>query len=407
MELKESSLQRFVYTCPLAFILTDANGKVEVMNGAAAALLMPWAEGGELGNLFSVLQPWDERCPSAVADMVGAGKVCVRRIGLGREGSPITHLEFRFSAFDTGFSVTCQDITEEVVDKERLAELGREEARQRGRAEMADVVLHDLGNALTGVGSCAVELRELVDTEGSGTTLERLASLLAGHLEGLDDLLGQGRGQGLVSLLRTLEETFREQRGNSLQVLEKVSTYLHHAHQLIDINRAYARPGEQSKASHDLPRLLADVVRLNGDSARQRGGDLRLLPGGPEPRVLVDRSRLMQVLINLVKNALEAGDAELDSPGVQVSISLHDQGDEGLLVLVEDDGPGFEPSQADSFFAAGFSTKQRGSGLGLFGCRRFVESFDGSLELQSDGPGQGARARLVLPREVVADDDSG
>jgi PAS domain S-box-containing protein len=117
------------------------------------------------------------------------------------------------------------------------------------------------------------------------------------------------------------------------------------------------------------------------------------VPGGPELTVQADADQLEQLLINLVRNAV---DAALETEG-QVEVSWSVVGDR-LQVVVADEGPGL-PVDTGNLFVPFYTTKPGGSGIGLALCRQIAEGHGGSLTLENSSGGAGARARLTIPLE--------
>ena len=117
----------------------------------------------------------------------------------------------------------------------------------------------------------------------------------------------------------------------------------------------------------------------------------------------MQESRFQQMLVNLLKNAMEATDERAarpdDDPGWRPRIGLRayrGEQDKTFVVDVIDNGIGIEPSRFASVFNAGYTTKKNGSGLGLHSAANFVIGSGGSIRPVSDGIGHGATMRVTL-----------
>ncbi len=116
---------------------------------------------------------------------------------------------------------------------------------------------------------------------------------------------------------------------------------------------------------------------------------------GPDLTVQADADQLEQLLINLVRNAV---DAALETKGqVELSWSVMDN---RLHVVVADEGPGL-PVDTGNLFVPFYTTKPGGSGIGLALCRQIAEGHGGTLTLENAPGGKGARARLTIPLDLT------
>ena len=135
---------------------------------------------------------------------------------------------------------------------------------------------------------------------------------------------------------------------------------------------------------------LADVLEEALMPLRVRAGQegKRLEAEAVSPKLVrLDRRRFAQIVSNLVGNALDAGNT------VQVEA---DVGDDGLHLVIKDDGPGMDAGTLERVQKPFMTTKARGTGLGLSIARRLIEAHPGSFELWSE-PGRGTQARVFFP----------
>ena len=157
--------------------------------------------------------------------------------------------------------------------------------------------------------------------------------------------------------------------------------------------QSYARLAKlpaPTKQSFEVGPLLRRIVALETRS------EVELIPG-PEVTVNADAAQLEQVIINLVKNAVEAAPEAGQSAPPTCCVRVSWQKIPGALeITVTDDGPGIANPQ--NLFVPFFTTKPSGSGIGLVLCRQIAENHSGSLTLENrtDRPGCVARLRLPL-----------
>jgi nitrogen fixation/metabolism regulation signal transduction histidine kinase len=159
---------------------------------------------------------------------------------------------------------------------------------------------------------------------------------------------------------------------------------------LTDVTGHYlqlARRPPARLAPEDLTGLLQDVARLLTADLERQGVALRLACEDL-PAQLVDGNQLRQALLNVVRNAAEAGARNLE---LRLS---REQGE--VRIALADDGPGMSDEEVDRAFDPFFSTKASGTGLGLAITRQILEDHDGRIRVDS-APGHGATVTLVLP----------
>jgi signal transduction histidine kinase len=101
----------------------------------------------------------------------------------------------------------------------------------------------------------------------------------------------------------------------------------------------------------------------------------------------------MQVILNVLKNSIEAIDVYAANRTVSIKASANN---EMLILKIKDSGKGFDKETAEKIFTRGFTTKKTGTGLGLEHCRNILREHDGSIEITSDGPGEGAETTLLF-----------
>jgi signal transduction histidine kinase len=145
-----------------------------------------------------------------------------------------------------------------------------------------------------------------------------------------------------------------------------------------------------------------DAVTLMDDSLRMNAGalvrhDVRVVRNfQPVPQLLAERGKVLQILVNLIRNAKYAAD---DGGQADKVITLHIvPGAPGRVLLsVQDNGVGIPAENLTRIFGHGFTTRKTGHGFGLHSSANAAKEMQGSLTVHSDGPGQGATFTLDLP----------
>ena len=164
---------------------------------------------------------------------------------------------------------------------------------------------------------------------------------------------------------------------------------------------AYSKDRELDLMLTDVGRLLSDAIELLRTSAERSRVEIDLALDEDVPPIALDPDALHQIVINLVRNAIDASPT-----GGRISVGTRYRTDPVRLVVdIEDQGPGVPAERRDRIFEPFFSTKgQRGTGLGLAVARKLTERHGGSLGLV-DKSDPGALFRIVLPADRAATAD--
>ena len=133
---------------------------------------------------------------------------------------------------------------------------------------------------------------------------------------------------------------------------------------------------------------MLDVIALTRSELRGSGTALQTQLADGLPLILGDRIQLQQVMLNLIFNAVEAMSESQDGPR-ELLIRTDQDSPGGVLVAVQDSGPGLKPESIDRLFDAFYTTKPGGMGMGLSICRAIVEAHGGRMWATANVP-QGA-----------------
>lgn len=363
VERRERHLQSILDTVPDAMIVIDDQGQI-IFFSAAAQKTFGYSEEELVGRNVSLLMPTPDadRHDSYIQRYLDTGE---RRIlGIGRV---VTGLRKDGSTFPMELSVGealtvdqrlftgfVRDLTDKYRTEAQVQELQAEliqVSRLSAMGTMASTLAHELNQPLTAIANYAEAATPIIDS-------------------------GDAEDKGI------LRELFGEIAAQSLR-----------AGGIVRRLREFIARGEVEKRLEDLAALVQDAASLGLVGANEKGISARFSLDPAAKTVLVDRVQIQQVLINLIRNAVEAMDG---SDIRNLVISSRALNAETVAVSVADTGPGISPDVAGQLFKAFVSTKSSGMGLGLSICQTIIEAHGGRIRaLPSEG--RGTEFQFTLP----------
>jgi signal transduction histidine kinase len=270
-------------------------------------------------------------------------------------------------------------------------------ARRAGKAEIANNVLHNVGNVLNSVNvSASLVRRTLSQTRIEG--LSRAVQLIAEHEHDLPDFVAKDpRGQALRAYLTEVTKALRSERETAIADLDRLAGSIEHITHVVATQQSLAGPSSLLEM-HRPQDLIEEALRMSAGVIEQC--KVQVVRRFAElPPAALDQPRLLQILLNLIRNAAEA--MERSPAGARcltVSTRLERVGsDSRLHIEVQDTGEGISHDNLKRLFAHGFTTREGGHGFGLHSSASAALEMGGTLDARSEGPGQGAMFSLVLP----------
>jgi two-component system, NtrC family, nitrogen regulation sensor histidine kinase GlnL len=253
-----------------------------------------------------------------------------------------------------------------------------------GRSEGAVLTLRDL-----------TRVRDLEDAVRRADRLAMLGTLAAGLAHEIKNPLGGIKGAAqLLNMELQADSPLHEYTEVMSREVERVNSIIE---ELMDLSR----PRAPQWSSVNLAKILGDIVLFQKEAHRGQGIEFLLHLDPSIPPLQGDENLLTRLFLNLIKNAGEAiernGRVEIVSK--VASDYRYKPGDRPMrLIIVEirDNGSGIAPEQLDMIFTPFFTTKDRGSGLGLATCQKIVNDHRGFLRVEST-PGEGTTFSVALP----------
>lgn len=344
--LEQALLGSILATIPDALIVIDMRGRI-VSFSAAAQRMFQYSEADVLGENISMLMPSPdrERHDGYIGHYIDTGEK--RIIGIGRltaarrrDGSTfpielsVGEVNDQGQRLFTGF---IRDLTERQQAERRVADLQAELAhagRVTAMGTLASALAHELNQPLTAIANYMEAGRDLLAAPGD---LDRA-------------MLGEAMDESARQALR--------------------------AGEIIRSLREFIKRGETMRQPEPLRSLLAEGAALAFIGTDSRGIDMDVQVDRHVDLVLANRVQLQQVIINLVRNAV---DAMQDSPARILRLSAAPADDGKVEVVVADSGPGLDPAMSRTLFTPFTTTKANGMGVGLSISQTIVEGHGGRI----------------------------
>jgi signal transduction histidine kinase len=273
----------------------------------------------------------------------------------------------------------------------RSSQMLAESSRRAGMADVATGVLHNVGNVANSVNvSAEVLAGRLRGMKIAG--LGRLAELLSSQAERLPEFLRDDpRGRNVLPYLKGLAiHLATDQEGLIAEVMSLVG-HIDHLKAIVSKQQAYAMTFDMAQPCHPTE-VMDDALELC--SAALLGHGVQVTRDYESvPRLLLDRHKVLQILVNLITNAQDAV-AECERKRVWLSVRCRN---ERLELEVRDEGAGISAGDLERIFRHGFTTKPTGHGFGLHASVLAAREMGGSLTARSEGLSRGATFTLELP----------
>jgi two-component system sensor kinase FixL len=348
-----------------AIVMIDERGRIELFS-AAAERMFGWEARDVVGRDVSILMPEPFRSEhdgyighyleTGIPRIIGIGRQVT---ALRRDGTsfPVELSVGEIASFGEGrrFVGLVRDVTAKVraeeevrAHRDRLAHV----TRLSTLGEMAAGIAHEVNQPLTAISSYA---------------------------------------QALLRRLRRDPECPRER----LDTVERIVEQALRAGEVLGRLRSFARKGETTRARCDVGRLVTDVLRLAEVDQRHHGASIDVEIADDLPPVRADEIQIQQVVLNLVRNGLEAMGDGAGGPKRLTVQALRSAADR-VQVRVTDRGSGLSPEARDQLFHPFFTTKPDHLGIGLSISHSIVTAHGGALTFEPN-PGGGSVFAFTLP----------
>ncbi len=292
-------------------------------------------------------------------------------------------------------------VRSEMKKREALNEQLVAASRRAGMAEIATGVLHNVGNAINSINISAEVITEKLQSGGSTPDeIAQVAKMIDSNAGQLDRFFtADETGKQLPAYFGALAETLKADQDVLHREMQGLIKGIEHVKEIVKAQQEFStHRAVLAKASPT--RVFEEAIAI-GKLSRERHGVEVVREFGDVPEMMLDRNQIMQILVNLLANAVHATKQKSYEGGAQPRVIVRLLQNAGVVEWqVEDNGIGIPAENLAKIFRHGFTTKAEGHGFGLHSCANAANAMGGRVAVESAGAGKGARFRLMIPFSV-------
>lgn len=407
MQNTEQQLQKMISIInqiPTGLVELNSEGHILQMNAKGVQLLMPMfmllqLSGTNIYELLNIIAP--EIIQRIKNFEPTSGSIVQQEnhkveLEMG-EQKMIRYFYFTIYKVDTDtISFVFDDITYLQEKENQIREAVKEKAIEQSKFEMASGILHDIGNAVVGFGSYINRIKRHL-THSDFSTLNSLHGFVEKNNQQFESAIGAAKTKAMKDMVAGIADNQQKNASAADIIISEQMGIIAHISEILTIQRQYVK-GQQStdRERVNIRTVINDSIAMILPGLTKKDIEIKMDIPLNLPPVKGDKTRLMQVFLNLLKNAGESI-ASFEHTDKKIGISLVEN-EESIIISITDTGYGFDDEIAQKLFSRGFTSKDSGTGLGLFNCRSIIESHHGTLELKSEGFTKGATAFITLKK---------
>ena len=299
----------------------------------------------------------------------------------------------------TGGVVVFRDVTDKIKAEEALAQ-----AFTQGRLEIVDTILHNIGNAINSVSVGVDTIHHQLTHDRLTPRLIALANAIEQHQDDFGDYVkNDPQGQKVLPFILTLAHDFSVVKEQWQSTVQRIKDRAGHIVDIIRTQNSY-QGASTTRKDINLKVAISDAVKILQDSIDKRQIQVKIDCDKAPEEIRIQESQFHQMLVNLIKNSVEAidelGTSEELHEAPRIHIHAHISED-FLFIEITDNGIGIAPEDTNKIFSAGFTTKEHGNGLGLHSSANFVISSGGKIQAFSEGKGKGTTIQIKFRCDTV------
>jgi len=268
-------------------------------------------------------------------------------------------------------------------------------ARQAGMSEVATTILHNIGNILNSANLSANLIKENLQQNyyQKFFTIIEMIKQNSGHLG--EYLSTDKKGKLIPDYLNELSEIMLKEHQRNIDEINNLDKNLEYIKTVVNLQKTVGGVSEFSEKIF-IPDLIDTAIKM---SANPEFDKLIIIHKhySHDPVIFADKSKLLQIFINLFQNAKDALLEDKSNNKKTINFSINEKRANKIIIKVADNGIGIPPEYSDRIFSFGFTTKKNGHGFGLHSAALSAQNMGGSLQGKSAGTGCGTEFVLTLP----------
>lgn len=267
-------------------------------------------------------------------------------------------------------------------------------SRRAGMAEVATSVLHNVGNVLNSVNvSASLVLNKSKNSKTAN--LARVVDLVRKHRNDLAEFItNDPKGRLIPDYLEKLAKLLLAEQQSASTELATLMQKVDHIKEIVALQQGNAKTVAVAEQLNPLD-LVEDALRITADDSAKHAIQLVRAFDSKLPAIIVDRHKVLQIIVNLLQNAKQAC-VESKQQEKCLTVRVTNTG-KRVKISVIDNGIGIPPDNLSRIFSQGFTTRKDGHGFGLHSSALAARELGGTLRVCSKGREQGAEFTLELP----------
>lgn len=388
-----------------AIMFLDLNGNITTWNSGAERIYGYSADeviGKHVSIFYSNTEIENSLPTHELHTVVNQGRCEVEGLRIRKNGEQFWVNAIITALYDDrntliGYAKITRDLTERKKSEKKLAKLNQQlliSAKQAGMSEVANAVLHNIGNVLNSMNTSIMLVNNNITQSASFKTLKLALDLLDEHSHNLIDYLTKDeKGKIIPGALLEIINVIDEEYAIITNEMEKLKKHTQFVADIIVQQQAFSgssiileKTSIEKIAEYAIINILSNSKNINIKKDFDK-----------IPLLRTDKYKILQIIICLLQNAKDALLAS-DKPDKLIEFSIKILTSSTIRITIEDNGTGIKPENMNKIFSLGFTTKPQGHGCGLHNSALLARELGGKLQSKSKGEGVGSIFILDLPK---------